>query len=419
MKAYLSSPPLASIIPTKVSMLLVALVAIVWPSLSFARLTESSLFGKIDVSATARATYDSNVFSMPSNQFSVHKAASSSLESSGDLILSLTPAAHFTKKIKLIEIHGTVGATGAHFVRNRDKSYVNPITNFSIDFDESLSKRISNNGKIRFDALFDIGQKTETSVLENDLTSYTFYSAGINLRYNHSPKFGVGASTTYSYRDYQSESGVNQYQDITSALIAGRAFYIYSSKLDFFTEYVYSPTRGGRSANKTLDATTHTVSLGAQGDLLSKASGSVRIGYVKKVYANIAFSQDSPSFEADLSWRLNQKTGVSINLEHSFLPSPQDQSIQSTSLGVSLDHRLNERISGDVNLSWSSSEFTTGAGALANNRSLDMFTIGGSVRKQISGHFSGGTGYSFTSASQSVGGNFDRHVLYVEIDGRY
>ena len=152
---------------------------------------------------------------------------------------------------------------------------------------------------------------------------------------------------------------------------------------------------------------------------LTKASGSLRIGYVRKVYDNLDLSQDSPSFGVDLSWKLNQKTGVSITLDRSFAPSPQDQSIQSSSLEVSLDHRLNERLSGDLYVSWSSSDFTTGAGALANSRNLDMFTFGGGLRKQISKHFTGGTGYSFSGANQSVGDDFNRHVLYFEVEGRY
>ena len=98
-------------------------------------LPESPL-GKIDLSVNARATYDSNVFSMPTNTFNARKATTSSLKSSGDLILQLTPAAHFTKKIKWVELKGTLGARGAYFIRNKEKNYVNPITTFSFDFDE-------------------------------------------------------------------------------------------------------------------------------------------------------------------------------------------------------------------------------------------------------------------------------------------
>lgn len=392
------------------------------PSSTLFALPESPL-GKIDLSVNARAIYDSNVFSMPSNTFNARKATTSSLKSSSDLILQLTPAAHFTKKIKLIELQGTLGARGAYFIRNKEKNYVDPITTFSFDFDESLTKSVSNNAKIRFDALFDLGQKTETSVLENDLTSYTYYSAGLNVRYNHSPKFGVGASSNYSYRDYQSESGFNQYQDVRSLPISARAYYIYSPKTDFFTEYTYTPTRGsGASNSQALDAKTHAFTVGAQGDLFTKASGSLRLGHTTKEYDKDSLSQNSLSLNADLSWKLNQKTSTSINLDRSFQPSPQNNSILSTSIGLSLTHRLNEKISGETHLTWSSSEFT-GVGGLSGvleegTRTMDTIGLGLSLTKTLSKHLSAGVGYDYSSSRQSLG-DFDRHMLFVDVNGRY
>jgi hypothetical protein len=378
---------------------------------------KDSPLGKISLTTNARATYDSNVFSMPSAQFASRSAATTSLKSEDDLILELTPAAHFTKKIKMIELRGTIGARGAYFVSNREKSFVNPITTFSIDFDESLTKRISNNAKIRFDALFDVGQKTETSVLENDLTSYTYYSVGLNMRYNHSPKFGLGAGANYTFRDYQTGAVNNTYHDVTSIPISARAFYIYSPKTDFFTEYTYSPTRGGPATASTIDAVTHEFVLGAQGNLLTKASGSVRIGYVTKQYDNpVLSSQGGLSLETGIDWKLNQKTSTRLNLNRAFQPSPQDQSILSTSLGLALNHRLNEKMNAEIHASWSKSAYTK---ALTSDRNMDMFTIGAFLRKNLSQHFDVGGGYDFSTASQSVGGDFDRHILYVDVNGRY
>ena len=63
------------------------------------------------------------------------------------------------------------------------------------------NKRISNNAKIRFDAVFDLGQNVSASVLEQDLVSYTYFTAGLNVRYNHSSKFGIGAEQTIPYRN--------------------------------------------------------------------------------------------------------------------------------------------------------------------------------------------------------------------------
>ena len=41
-------------------------------------------------------------------------------------------------------------------------------------------------------------------------------------------KFGVGAGTSFSYKDYQSGAINNSYSDLTSLPLSLRAFYIYS-----------------------------------------------------------------------------------------------------------------------------------------------------------------------------------------------
>jgi len=410
-------------LPQTYKFLLAASIGCISTIYSMAAITDGPL-GKINLSVNAKATYDSNVFSMPTADFNAYKTTATELKSSGDLLLELTPAAHFTKKIKMIVINGTVGARGVYFVRNKDKSFVNPITSLTIDFDETLSKqkRVSNNAKIRFDAVFDVGQKTETSVLENDLTSYAYFSVGLNARYNHSPKFGAGVGTTYTYRDYQSETGVNYYQDVTTLPISGRLFYIYSPKLDFFTEYNYTPTRGGNSDSaRAIDAVTHTINFGAQGDLFTKASGSVRIGHTIKNYDHDILSESSISLGTDLSWKINQKTGVSINLSRNFEPSPQNNSILTTSSSLALNHRLNEKMSASIFTSWSSSDYTTvSSGKLKSaSRNMDLITLGASLQKRLSARFTTSGGYTFSTASQSVGGDFDRHILYVDLSGRY
>ncbi|MDB0031349.1 hypothetical protein N9E34_07770, partial [Opitutales bacterium] len=190
-------------------------------------------FGKIDGTATLSGEYDSRVFGISSDSFQGAKTSSSPLISSNELkseddfIIRFSPALHFTKKLKWFSFTGTAGIEFAQFIKNDDKSYTQPITTFSIDFDDTLSKkkRVSNNAKIRFDATFDIGQSVGASILEQDLVSYTYFVAGLNLRYNYSPKFGVGASTSYNLKHYQTGSTQTRvYQDIATLPLSLRAF---------------------------------------------------------------------------------------------------------------------------------------------------------------------------------------------------
>lgn len=173
--------------------------AIVHPLTSFA-LYEGKL-GRIDASATLKASYDSRVFGMPSDEFKSVKDSNGSagintsrLESEDDFILTFSPAVHFTNKLGLFKISGSAGVTINQYILNGEMSSIVPTTSLSIDFDDTLAlkKRISNNAKIRFESTFDVGQHVGASVLDQDLVSYTYITAGLNVRYNHSSKFGVG-----------------------------------------------------------------------------------------------------------------------------------------------------------------------------------------------------------------------------------
>ncbi|MFL2912537.1 MAG: hypothetical protein ACJZ5X_03650, partial [Opitutales bacterium] len=147
---------------------------------------DSSLFGQVKVSGFASATYDSRVFGIPSNYYNQLKNSGGNpgtgipvdeLKSEDDFILKFSPAVHLAKKVSLFKFSGSAGVEIAQYLKNNDKSYVIPVTSFSIDFDETLSKkkRISNNAKIRFEAVFDLGQNISASVLEQDLVSYTYF----------------------------------------------------------------------------------------------------------------------------------------------------------------------------------------------------------------------------------------------------
>ena len=158
---------------------------------------------ELDIGARVSATYDSNLFGVSPNVFQQASNTNVEVESEDDLALNFSPSVHFSRKIYLLNISGSAGVSLTRYVKNKDKSFVVPVTTLSLDFDESLKKRLSNNAKIRFDASFDLGQHIDTSIADQDLVSYTYLTTNLNLRYNHSTKFGVGFGTSYTFKDYQ------------------------------------------------------------------------------------------------------------------------------------------------------------------------------------------------------------------------
>ena len=391
---------------------------------------KETTIGKLDVSASLSATYDSRIFGVSSTAYNASKTstspliASHELQSEDDFILRFTPAVHLTRKLSWFSVSGSAGVQIAQYIKNEDKSHVVPVTTLSVDFDESLKKRLSSNAKIRFSATFDLGQHIDTSVIEQDLVSYTYFDIGLNMRYNHSSKFGIGAGTSYSLRDYQTGSvSEKPYQDLTTIPVSVSAFYIYSEKLDFFTQYGFSRTKGKNSTGADLtDSTSHSVSIGANGDFSPKLSGNAQAGYTVVNFDNPNNpNQGSITMGVGLDWTLNVKTSMGFDLDRSFSPSSQGFSMLSTMSRLSVNHRLTQELSGTAYLSYGVVDYTYAnipGIPSADSSSLNQFGMGVSLRKLINEHFSASGGYDY-SHSDRDDDSFGRHVIRAEITGRF
>ena len=404
-------------------------ILFITPNAKLLALVESK-FGNIDAIATLSAVYDSKAFGISSDAFSSAKSNSNisnnELESEDDFIINFSPALHYSKTLKWFTFTGNAGIALVQYIKNEDKSYTQPITTFSIDFDETLSKnkRISNNAKIRFDATFDLGQSVGASVLDQDLTSYTFFDAGLNLRYNHSPKFGIGASTSYNFKDYQSGSIQEQpYQDLSTLPLSLRAFYIYSEKLDFYSDYTLTRTKSDNQGAQTLiDSQSHAFTLGAQGEYSSKLSGNANVGYSFINFDNASASkQDNLVSQIGILWTLNPKSSLNFDLSRTFSPSAQGFSTFGTSFRVTASHRITEKITAGAYLSLAAIDYThppKSSGSLQNATSLNQYGIGMSLQKAISERISASGGYDYSYIDRAVE-NYGRHVLRAELTGRF
>ena len=391
---------------------------------------KESAFGRFDLSASLSAEYDSRVFGISSQALQAVKASGTpgvvpdEIESEDDLILKFTPAIHYTKKLRWFTFSGSAGVHLTQFVKNDKKSYIQPVSTFTIDFDESLKKRISNNAKIRFDMNFDLGQKVETSVLEQDLVSYSYFLVGANIRYNHSSKFGLGAGTSYTYRNYQDWATGGQtnsaYSDLATIPIYARAFYIYSEKLDFFTEYNFSRSRDKSGGGGLTDGATHGVSFGAQGELSPKLSGNANMGFIRQVYDSGFSGESTLSLGSGLQWSLNRKTSVDFDLNRGFSPSAQGYTMLNTTGRVSLNHRFTDDVSGTAYVSYGTTDYTYASGTSSSLRSnsLDSIGFGTNVTKTLSKHFSTSGGYSFSHIARESE-SYGRHLVRVDLSGRF
>lgn len=413
---------------SRISLLCFYCCSFLLPQCSFA-LKETAI-GKFDVSASLSGTYDSRVFGISSTAYQASQNSSSSLiasqeiQSEDDFIISFSPALHLSKQLRWFSITGSTGVQITQYMKNDDKSFIIPITTLSVDFDESLKKRVSNNAKIRFSSTFDLGQHIGTSVLEQDLVSYSYFTLGLNVRYNHSPKFGVGGGTNYSLRKYQTGSvSERPYQDLSTLPLHLSAFYIYSEKLDFFTQYGYSKTKGrGVTGPSLTDSVSHSISFGANGDLTPKLSGNAQIGYTVVDFNNpTSPNQDNLTLGLALNWGLNEKTALNLDVDRSFSPSAQGFSMFSTMSRFGVTHRFTQDLSGTAYLSYGIIDYTYANIPSIPSRdssSLDQVGMGFSLNKVLSQHFTTSGGYDYSYSKRDID-SFGRHLLSAQITGRF
>jgi opacity protein-like surface antigen len=374
---------------------------------------------ELDIGARASLTYDSNLFGVSEPVYQIADELGpykDEIESRDDFIINFSPSLHFSKKIYLLNISGSAGVSMTRYIKNADKSFIVPVTTLSLDFDESLKKRLSTNAKIRFDATFDLGQHVDTSIVDQDLVSYTYFTTNLNVRYNHSAKFGVGAGTSFSFRDYQSGAVNNTYNDLTTLPLSLRAFYIYSEKLDIFTDYTTTLSMSDDSKTNAADSQSHAISFGLNGEYSSKLSGRMSLGYSWMDYDNANLSTtDNFVSSLDLSWTHNSKTSTSYFINRQFSPTAQGSSTFSTNLGVRVDHKLTDRFRGFASTNYSIIDYTLTSGVTSK---LDQIALGIGVDYNWTDSIMVGSAYNF-SFINNKDENYDRHTLEIYASGRF
>ena len=374
-----------------------------------------SVLKELDVGARASATYDSNLFGVSKDVFSSARTLNKEVESNDDFILNFSPSVHFSRELYLLNISGSAGVSMTRYIKNSDKSHIVPITTLSLDFDESLKKRLSTNAKIRFDATFDLGQHVDTSIVDQDLVSYSYFTTNINVRYNHSTKFGVGGGTSYSFKDYQSGS-INSYNDLSTLPLSLRAFYIYSEKLDIFTDYTTTISISDASSLNAADSTNHSISFGLNGEYSSKLSGKISLGYSWIDYEKSNLNSTSSLVTSlDLSWKHNSKTSSSYFVSRQFSPTAQGTSTLGTNLGTRIDHKLTDRLRSNANISYTNLDYTDNNNG---SSSLDQIGLGLGLDYNWSENIIIGTSYNF-SLIDYVAENYDRHTFEIYASGRF
>lgn len=372
--------------------------------------------GTVDFSTILSTTYDSNLFSLTKSEINSLES-SGKIESSDDFSIRFSPVLHYSKQLSLLRFGASAGIDVTEFIYNKERSYIIPVTSIILDFDETLSKKksFSNNAKIRFSATFDVGQNIGSDLLEGDLISYTYFNAGFEVRYNHSPKFGIGTGTNYGIREYQSGSINSDYDDFETFPISTSAYYIYSPKLDFYGRHTLQRTKSSSGSANLSNFKSNTYSLGANGIFSQKLSGQIEFGITSLDYKRNDINNDS-SITSTISLNLvhNEKTTSSMYLNRSFSPTASGFVQLATTLGYDVTHRINDRLNGNVGASIAQSEITMDNSSVL---SVKQYSLNAGISRRISNKFTGDLTYRFSHVNRLE--NFNKHTLTATLNGNF
>ncbi|WP_417914417.1 outer membrane beta-barrel protein [Candidatus Electronema sp. JM] len=198
-----------------------------------------------------------------------------------------------------------------------------------------------------------------------------------NDRVYNSNIFGLGAawysedrfSVKGGYRNFllEYDDVINEFMNRTDNGFDIAAYYEYSDKTNFFVQYQYLMAE--YDTKKMADNDNNFFGLGVNWQATVKTTLMAKGGYQQVDYdalPNVKMDDSASSFffEAQGIWQATYKTSLLLNSKYSIEQSDSAQALSKDVLAfrLALDHRFTERLRGDVNFVYETSDYNQFSG---------------------------------------------------------
>lgn len=341
--------------------------------------------GELKASVNGLLTYDSNIF-----------ASSSEV---GDAIYTFAPSLIYTRSAGLTALSLRAGAGYNRYDRYKAQNSNNYRLTFAVNSDALAKTDLSMGAKF--------SRQSKANEVVNTITRSERYSFNVDATYDYSEKITFSLGGSYVKSKFITE-GFNNTENIG---ISGSANYIYSPKLSYSLRASGSKTRALDGGTTSTNSKNYNISIGANGDLLPKVSGSTYVGVAFKEFQGSLSSDATVSMSVDLTWKPQSKTSVTLGSSRNFQTSPQDQSIEATTVRLSLDQKIDSTTTGTISTRYSHNVFSSvGSGGRTDKIYGITFGLGKTIGKSLSLNLS----YGFASASSGESfATYNRHVTSV------
>jgi hypothetical protein len=359
---------------------------------------------QVYVTAYVGAGYDSNVFT------------SSAAED--DLILSGGAGMEYARKAGLVGVNGSLKWDFGTFMTHSSEDYLNPSA--SLEFSKGTGRTT---GAVQLNASRE-STPDPTAGLRTDSWNY---GVNLNLRYPVIDRYTIAGNIGWGRIDYTDDRGL--LSDLDTYTIGTDLLYSWRSDRDLLAGYRFR-TSDAQFESSSID---HSVYLGVSGRIVSKLSGSARVGVTNHTtrYPRGIPEDNNDGLFVSLSgtWPVSQKVNYTLALTQDFSTTSTNFQTRTTTADLTGQFSHTVKFSTRANLGAGYTEFLSGfaEGASAPTRGFQgmdrndhYITAGMSANYAINNHVSVGANYTyFRNWSDFSDYSFHRHSIGVSISTRW
>ena len=329
------------------------------------------------------ATYDSNVFGTS--------------DAEDDVLLVFNPELQYIRRAGRSDLSVRTGVIVGRFVDFNDEDFEDYYAQLDVGYPVAAASRFGGGVALSFQ------QTTGLSETLSTRTQTERYQAAINNNYRLNQRIGLTNSLNYTRTE---RVGFRSVEGIGGSL---GTRYFYSENLGFSLNYrIRRSTSSGAAAGDTRESIFHAVTVGADGQLTQRVTGSVSAGaQASQVARGGGSGRVRGIVSAGLNWAARANTRVSLDASRNQDLSGEGRTLERTSVSVGVFQRLTPKMTGNVSAGYRLSEFS----GVETDRD-HAYTAGTGLSYTFTDRWVGGLDYAYTHIdSERRDVKFDRHTV--------
>ena len=359
---------------------------------------------QVYVTAYVGAGYDSNVFTSAASQ--------------DDLIISGGAGMEYARKAGLIGVNGALKWDFGTFSTYSSEDYLNPSA--SLEFSKGTGRTT---GAVQFNA----NRESTADPTVGLRTDSWNYGVNLNLRYPVIDRYTIAGNIGWSRIDYSDDRGL--FSDLDTYTIGTDLLYSWRSDRDLLAGYRFRHS-DAQFESSSLD---HSVYLGVAGRIVSKLSGSARVGWTNHTtrYPRGIPEENEDGLFVALSgtWPASQRATYTLALAQDFSTTSTNFQTRTSSADLTglFSHTVKFSTRANVGVGYTEflSGFAEGAsgptrGFRGEDRNDHYVTAGLGANYTVNNHVSVGAYYNYyRNWSDHSDYAFQRHSVGVTISTRW